>query len=52
MKQYWIDDEGRLFINAEYQMQNLVQNKIIKSFSPLTEKEFKKILTKRIDDGV
>jgi hypothetical protein len=52
MEQFWIDDEGGLYINAEHQMKNLVQNKIIKSFSPLTKKEFTKLLTKRIDDGV
>jgi hypothetical protein len=50
MEQFWIDEESGLYINTEHQMKDLVQNKIIKSFSPLTKKEFTKLLTKRVDN--
>lgn len=44
MKQYWMDNEGGVYMNAEYQMQNLVENGIIESYKPLTQAEFKQAL--------
>ena len=46
MKNYWIDNEGGVFMNKEQSMQDLVTNGYIKWYKSITEKEFKDVLIK------
>ena len=46
MKNYWIDNEGGVFMNKEHSMQDLVTNGYIKWYKRITEKEFKDFLIK------
>lgn len=48
-QQYWIDDEGGLFMNDEQTMKDLVANGYIKSFKAIKEQEFKTLLIRNGD---